>query len=104
MLFSIWVVNASGVVLVAWLATLLSVDLRRTGEALEQRTSDLSRLQALHAHTLESLKSGLLTTDLEGRITSFNSEAERITSRGRTHVLGLDVEAVLPGIRDHLVA
>jgi two-component system sensor histidine kinase PilS (NtrC family) len=102
-LFSMWVVNAGGVVLVAWLASLLSAELRRAGEALEQRTSDLSRLQTLHERTVESLKSGLLTTDLEGRITSLNSEAERITHRDRAQVLGLDVEAILPGIRDYLV-
>jgi len=103
-LLGMWVINASGVVLVAWLASLLSAELRRAGEALEQRTSDLSRLQTLHERTVESLKSGLLTTDLEGRITSLNSEAERITNRDRARTLGLDVEAVLPGIRDHLVA
>jgi two-component system sensor histidine kinase PilS (NtrC family) len=103
-LLGMWVVNAGGVVLVAWLASLLSAELRRAGEALEQRTSDLSRLQTLHERTVESLKSGLLTTDLEGRITSFNSEAERITNQDRACALGLDVEAVLPGIRDHLVA
>ena len=102
-LFSMWVVNAVGVVSVAWLASLLSAELRRAGEVLEQRTSDLSRLQTLHERTVESLKSGLLTADLEGRITSFNSEAERITNQDRAHVLGLDVDAVLPGIRDHLV-
>jgi len=102
-LFSMWLVNAVGVVSVAWLASLLSAELRRAGEVLEQRTSDLSRLQTLHERTVESLKSGLLTADLEGRITSFNSEAERITNLDRAHVLGLDVEAVLPGIRDHLV-
>ncbi len=103
-LLSMWMVNALGVVSVAWLASLLSAELRRTGEVLEQRTSDLSRLQTLHERTVESLKSGLLTADLEGRITSFNSEAERITNQDRAQVLGLDVEAVLPGIRDHLVA
>jgi two-component system sensor histidine kinase PilS (NtrC family) len=103
-LLGMWVVNAAGVVLVAWLASLLSTELRRAGEALEQRTSDLSRLQTLHERTVESLKSGLLTTDLEGRITSLNSEAARITNQDRAHALGLDVEAVLPGIRDQLVA
>ena len=102
-LLSMWVVNAGGVVLVAWLATLLSAELRRTGEALEQRTSDLSRLRTLHERTVESLMSGLLTTDLEGRITSFNSEGERITGQDRIDVLGVDVETVLPGIRDHLL-
>ncbi len=102
-LVSIWVIHAGGVVLVAWLASLLSAEVRRAGEALEQRTSDLSRLQTLHERTVESLRSGLLTTDLEGRVTSFNSEAERITHQDRSHVLGMDVEAILPGIRDHLV-
>ena len=102
-LFSMWLVNAVGVVSVAWLASLLSTELRRAGEVLEQRTSDLNRLQTLHERTVESLKSGLLTADLEGRITSFNSEAERITNQDRAQVLGLDIEAVLPGIRDHLV-
>ncbi len=103
-LLSTWVVTAAGVVSVAWLASLLSAELRRAGEALEQRTSDLSRLQTLHERTVESLKSGLLTTDLEGRITSFNSEAERITSQDRASVLGTDAEAILPGLRDQLVA
>ncbi len=103
-LLGMWVVNAGGVVLVAWLASLLSTELRRAGEALEQRTSDLSRLQTLHERTVESLKSGLLTTDLDGRITSLNSEAERITNQDRADTIGLDVEAVLPGIREHLVA
>ena len=45
--------------------------------------------------------SGLLTTDREGRITSFNPEAERITGRSAASALGRDVEAVLPGIRRH---
>jgi len=103
-LFSMWAINAVGVVLVAWLASLLSAELRRAGEALEQRTNDLSRLQTLHERTVESLKSGLLTTDLEGRVTSFNSEAERITRRDRAQVLGADVEDILPGLRDQLVA
>ncbi len=102
-LLSLWLINAIGVVLVAWLASLLSAELRRTGEVLEQRTSDLSRLQTLHERTVESLKSGLLTTNLKGMITSMNSEAERITSQGRADVLGMDVELVLPGIREHLV-
>jgi two-component system sensor histidine kinase PilS (NtrC family) len=103
-LVGMWVVNAGGVVLVAWLASLLSAELRQAGEALEQRTSDLSRLQTLHERTVESLKSGLLTTDARGRITSFNSEAERITNQDRADALGLDVDTVLPGIRDRLVA
>ena len=36
----------------------------RTGEALAERTQDLARLRTLHQRTVESLMSGLLTTDL----------------------------------------
>ena len=65
--------------LVATLASYLAAELERTGEALHQRTSALASLQTLHQRTVESLMSGLLTTDRAGRITSFNPEAERIT-------------------------
>jgi PAS domain-containing protein len=79
------------VVLVAVLASLLGTALRRTGEALRERTRDLSRLSRLHQHTVESLMSGLLTTDRRGCITSFNPEAERITGRPAASALGRDV-------------
>jgi two-component system sensor histidine kinase PilS (NtrC family) len=92
-------VNAGAVLLVAVLASLLGAELKRTGEALRERTRDLSRLSRLHQHTVESLMSGLLTTDRAGCITSFNPEAERITGHPAAAALGRDVEAVLPGIR-----
>jgi two-component system sensor histidine kinase PilS (NtrC family) len=102
-LISLWVVNGGGVILVATLAGFLSAELRRAGAALERKTSDLSRLLTLHQRTVESLMSGLLTTDTAGRITSFNPEAERITCRTQSEVVGLDVDDVLPGIRDLVI-
>jgi two-component system sensor histidine kinase PilS (NtrC family) len=99
-LFGKWVFHSGAVVLVAGLASLLTAELRRTGEALAQSTQDLSRLRTLHQRTVESLVSGLLTSDPIGRITSFNPEAERITGMRGEDVVGLDVESVLPGVRD----
>ena len=104
LVLAVWAVNAGAVVLVAVLASLLGAELKRTGEALRERTQDLSRLARLHQHTVESLMSGLLTSDREGRITSFNPEAERITGRAAASALGRDVEEVLPGIRGHALA
>jgi two-component system sensor histidine kinase PilS (NtrC family) len=43
--------------------------------------------------------SGLLTTDREHRITSFNPEAEHITGTPRERALGRDVEDVIPNVR-----
>jgi two-component system sensor histidine kinase PilS (NtrC family) len=103
-LFTVWAVHATAIVLVAALASFLAAELRRTGEALRQRTSDLRRLRNLHEHTVESLMSGLLTTDHEGQITSFNPEAERITGLPAAAAVGCGVEMVLPGVREQALA
>lgn len=98
-LFMTWLVNSGAIGIVAILASLLTSELRRTGAALDQRTSDLMRLEDLHQRTVESLMSGLLTTDRDLRISSFNPEAERITGLRFDEVIGCDVEEVVPGIR-----
>jgi two-component system sensor histidine kinase PilS (NtrC family) len=98
--FMLWVVHAGAIVLVAALASFLAVELRHTGEALRQRTSDLQLLTNLHERTVESLKSGLLTADRDGRITSFNPEAERITGVASASAIGQDVEEIFPEIRE----
>jgi two-component system sensor histidine kinase PilS (NtrC family) len=100
LLLTSWVVNGGAVAVVAILANLLTLELRRTGEALDQRTTDLERLQNLHRSTVKSLMSGLLTTDQTGRVTSFNPEAERITDRSSGDAIGRDVEEIIPGIRE----
>lgn len=97
LLFAVWGVHASAIALVAALSSFLAAELQRTGEALRQRTSDLRDLAHLHQRTVESLMSGLLTTDSEGRVTSFNPEAERISGRSASWALGRHVEEVLPG-------
>lgn len=93
-----WLVHTGALVLVAALASFLVRELERAGEALDQRTFDLERLRTLHQRTVESLMSGLLTTDECGVVTSFNPEAERITGLSRARACGLPLETVLPGL------
>lgn len=45
---------------------------------LEQRSRDLARLQVLHRDVIQSISSGLLTTDLEAALTSLNRAGEEI--------------------------
>jgi two-component system sensor histidine kinase PilS (NtrC family) len=97
-LFSLWAVHAGAMALVAGLASFLAAELRRTGDALQQRTLALRRLADLHRRTVESLMSGLLTTDLDDRITSFNPEAERISAIPAAQALGRPLREVLPGV------
>lgn len=93
-----WSVRVSAFFLVAVLANFLSRELSRTGRALDERTSDLGELRELYEQTVVSIMSGLLTTDEEGRVTSFNPEAERITGLSRRGVRGRSLEELIPGV------
>lgn len=50
-----------------------------SGEALIEATKTLANLQALHERIVESIRSGLITTDLDGNIYTFNAAAAEIT-------------------------
>lgn len=65
--------------------------LRRTLVASEAKVDDLS---ALHRRVVESMVSGLITTDLKGRITSANPAAEAILQRDLP--VGRTIDAILP--------
>jgi two-component system sensor histidine kinase PilS (NtrC family) len=101
--YALWVVHASALLLVALLSSALARELRRAGEALSETASDLVRLRHLHQHTVDSLASGLLTTDNDGRVRSLNPEGERISGCTLAEALGRDLEEVLPGVREALL-
>jgi two-component system sensor histidine kinase PilS (NtrC family) len=96
-LSALWVVHTVALLLVALLGTALSREVRLAGEQLAESETDLRRLRNLHERTVESLTSGLVTTDSAGRITSFNPEAERITGESESEAVGRDLDEVLPG-------
>jgi two-component system sensor histidine kinase PilS (NtrC family) len=50
-----------------------------SGEQLREATKTLANLQALHERIIESIRSGLITTDLDGNIYTFNAAASEIT-------------------------
>jgi len=93
----VWGVHVGALTLVGALASAFSGELERTGEALHQSTSDLNRLRDLHRRTVESIMSGLLTTDSDGRVSWFNPEAERITGARVDEVMDRKLEEVIPG-------
>ncbi len=64
---------------VALLSGYLSERLRRTRQELREKSMDFEDLRALQDHILKSIGSGILTMNLEGRITSWNPAAEFIT-------------------------
>ena len=64
--------------LVGILASRLS-DGRSSGRELEATAKSLANLRLLHQRIVESIRSGLVTTDLDGVIYSFNAAAAEIT-------------------------
>lgn len=50
-----------------------------SGAELEETAKTLANLRALHERIVESIRSGLITTDLDGKIFSFNTAATEIT-------------------------
>ena len=99
-LFTLWMAHVGALIVATSLGRVLSFELRKTGEALSRRTSDFNELLSLHRRTVESLMSGLLTTDKNDKVTSFNPEAERITGVSSANALGSVIDEILPGVWD----
>jgi len=75
----IWVVsNLFGFLAVAYLSGRLAQTLRRKGVELEQKRGELQDLQAFNEDIIHSMRGGLLTTDIEGRILLLNRTGEEI--------------------------
>jgi two-component system sensor histidine kinase PilS (NtrC family) len=64
---------------VALLTSYLSERLRTARQELQEKSHDFEDLRVLQDHILRSVGSGILTVDLQGRITSWNPAAEQIT-------------------------
>jgi two-component system sensor histidine kinase PilS (NtrC family) len=103
-LVAAWGVQVGALFLVGALASALAGELHRTGEALDRRTHALHRLRDLHQQIVESIMSGLLTTDSEFRVTSFNPEAQRISGFEADEVFGRGLDEVIPGARSTIEA
>jgi two-component system sensor histidine kinase PilS (NtrC family) len=94
-----WAVLSAVLLLVAALSRLLARELEVAGQALHRSRKDLGNLRHLHERTVESLTSGLFTTDAEGRVSSMNGEAERITGFSRHELLGEELAKEIPAFR-----
>jgi two-component system sensor histidine kinase PilS (NtrC family) len=81
-------INFFAYLAVAYLASSLAAKLRQAGRELKSKSGELQNLQALHANVIHSIRSGLITTDLNGRITLLNAPGQRLLQRTATAVYG----------------
>src|SRR5262249_32179940 len=75
---------------VGLLAAKLAERQLRSDAQLAAATRSLADLRVLHERIVESIRSGVVTTDLQGRIYTFNAAAEEITGYKLEEVRGQD--------------
>ena len=72
-------VNGLAVLLVGLLSGALAEQLRRADETLHEKEQGFARLQVFHESVVQSISSGVFTTDGQGCLTAFNRAACEIT-------------------------
>ena len=90
-------INLLAFLAVAYLAGLLAYNIRTKGVELQAKQEELQDLQAFNQNIIESMRGGLLTTDLEGRILLVNHSGAEIIGLGFGLLRGERVEDHFPG-------
>lgn len=81
-------VHCFGFYAVALLTSYLAHNVARAERALEEKSEHLADLEVVHRDVIQSISSGLITTDLEGVITSVNQSGLNILGRSETDLVG----------------
>ncbi len=84
---------------VAFLASWLSEQLRRSAEEIRTQAVSLQELRALYRHIVSSVPSGLVTIDRSYRITSFNPTAESVIGRAADEVIGTPITDIVRDLK-----
>ncbi|HYJ85939.1 MAG TPA: ATP-binding protein [Pyrinomonadaceae bacterium] len=85
---------------VGLLSARLAARQSRSDVRLRDATRSLATLRALHERIVESIRSGVVTTDLLGRIYSFNAAAKEITGYNESDVRGQDASIFFGEIKE----
>jgi len=84
---------------VAYLASYLAESLRKTGAELRNQRGQVASLQAIYENIIQSMRDGLITTDLEGRIRDLNPAGAAILGCKPGELQGRPITRVLTAIK-----
>ena len=87
---------------VAYLSSYLAESLRKAGRELRDKSGQVASLQAKNENIIQSMREGLLSTDLEGTITELNPAGAEILGRQIDELRGSHIDAVFRGLADDL--
>ncbi|HXV76861.1 MAG TPA: ATP-binding protein, partial [Candidatus Polarisedimenticolaceae bacterium] len=99
------VAHLVGMLACAVLSSHLAERMRAQGRELAERRGAVARLKALNENIIESINSGLVTTDLSGRITFINRGGTEILRDAAERFDGRSIESVFrlePGFLDEI--
>ncbi|MFW6050349.1 MAG: two-component system sensor histidine kinase NtrB [Myxococcota bacterium] len=88
--------NLTGLILVGLLAGNLSSRLRKTGGELRRAERSAASLARLNDDIVRSIATGLVTTDLEGRVQTINPAAADMFGTPPESLLGLELDRLMP--------
>ncbi len=91
-------INLFAFMAVWYLSSQLAESLRRAGVALEYKLGELEELQAFNENIVQSMRGGLLTTNLGGRILLLNPAGEEILGVTASRVRGLTLSEAFPDL------
>ncbi|MBE9527880.1 MAG: PAS domain S-box protein [Proteobacteria bacterium] len=83
---------------VAYLTGYLAEKMKAAEQKLEEKEIDFERLEELNRNIVENISSGIMTLDIDGRITSFNKAATEITGYGLRGVYYKNLEVLFPSL------
>lgn len=84
-------VHFFGFYAVALLTSYLTANVTRAERELEEKRDSLANLEVFHRDVVQSISSGLIATDLDGRVTSVNRAALDILGRSGAELLGAPI-------------
>src|SRR5215203_543783 len=93
--------NGGALLLVGLLAARLS-DRHASGEQLKETARTLASMRVLHERIIESIRSGLITTDLDGNIYTFNAAASEITGYKPDEMLGKSIASLFSTVEQSM--
>jgi two-component system sensor histidine kinase PilS (NtrC family) len=87
---------------VAYLSSYLAESLRKAGRELRDKNGQVASLQAKNENIIQSMREGLLSTDLEGAITELNPAGAEILGREIGELRGSPIDAVFRALADDI--
>jgi two-component system sensor histidine kinase PilS (NtrC family) len=87
---------------VAYLSSYLAESLRKAGRELRDKSGQVASLQAKNENIIQSMREGLVSTDLEGRITELNPAGAEILGRQMDELRGGKIETIFRGLAEDI--